>query len=164
MAIPYARPNHAATAPESASAIDRLAARSYDGLLLAARIALGGIFVLSGYGKLMGLAAFSASLASHGVPAAWLWGPIGAAVEFGGGMLIVLGLATHYAALVMILFVIVATLISHRFWDSVDPQQFKAQQTQFLKNLAIAGGFVLLFATAGGRLAIDSLLRRHPGG
>jgi putative oxidoreductase len=161
MAVQSTRPTYAASPPTSASGLDGFAARSYDALLLAARVALGAIFVLSGVLKLGGLAAFSASLAARGVPASWLWGPVGASVEFIGGILIVLGLGTRYASLLMILFVIVATAISHRFWEFADPQQFRAQQSQFFKNLSIIGGFILLFATAGGRYALDALWRRR---
>jgi putative oxidoreductase len=163
MTVHPAEPNDAASSPAAVSAADRFAVRSHDGLLLAARLALGAIFVLSGYAKLTGLAAFSASLAARGVPEAWLWGPVGASVEFAGGVLIVLGLATRYAALMMILFVIVATAISHRFWEFADPQQFRTQQSQFFKNLAIIGGFVFLFATGGGRFSVDALWRRNGG-
>jgi putative oxidoreductase len=160
MSVRSAEPGDAAPARPTASGIDGFAAKSYDELLLVARVALGTIFVLSGYIKLTGLAAFSASLAARGVPAAWLWGPVGAAVEFVGGLLVVLGLGARYAALLMILFVIVATAISHRFWEFADPQQFRTQQSQFFKNLSIIGGFVFLLAVGGGRFALDSLLRR----
>ena len=154
---------YAAPSPAAGSSLDNLAARSYDTLLLVGRVGVGLIFVFSGYGKLTGLAAFSASLASRGVPAAWLWGPVGALVEFVGGLLVVFGLGARYAAVLMVLFVIVATLISHRFWEFADPQQFRAQQTQFMKNVCIIGGFVLLFATGGGRWSLDALWRRRRG-
>src|SRR5215211_4313360 len=107
MSIRSAEPGDTAPSRSAASGIDAFAAKFYDELLLVSRVALGLIFVLSGYMKLTGLAAFSASLAARGVPAAWLWGPVGATVEFVGGLLIVLGLGTRYAALLMILFVIV---------------------------------------------------------
>src|SRR5215471_12661376 len=62
-----------------------------------------------------GLDAFAAGLAARGLPAALVpvLTPIGASVEFFGGLAIVFGLMTRYAALLMIAFVIVATLISH---------------------------------------------------
>src|SRR6185437_4887714 len=95
----------------------RTVALQNDPMMLLGRILLGGIFVVSGYGKLMGLAAFAASLEKNGVPFASTMAPIGAGVEFFGGLAIVLGLEVRYVALLMIAFVIVATLISHRFWD-----------------------------------------------
>jgi len=146
-----------------ATGVDGLAAAFYDWLLLVARVLLGLIFVLSGYGKLTGLAAFSASLAARGVPAAEVFGVLGACVEFFGGIAVVLGLASRYVALLMIVFVVVATLISHRFWEYADAQQFRAQQGQFMKNVTILGGYVLLFACGGGRFSMDALWRRDRG-
>jgi len=58
-----------------------------------------------------------ASLASRGVPQSSVWAVIGATVEFVGGILIVAGLRTREASLLMVLFVIVATGISHRYWE-----------------------------------------------
>jgi putative oxidoreductase len=160
MAVHLAESSDAASS-HSPSGIDDFATRSHDHILLAARIALGIIFALSGYAKLAGLAAFSASLAARGVPEPWLWGPVGAVVEFVGGMSIMIGLRVRYAALMMIVFVVVATAISHRFWGLLDPQQFRAQQTQFMKNLAIIGGFMALFAVGGGRFTIETLWPRN---
>jgi putative oxidoreductase len=164
MVVRSTEPLHAASPMAGASGLDGLALRAYDHLLLVARVALGVIFVVSGYAKLTGLAAFSASLTARGVPAAAeFWGPVGASVEFVGGILIVLGLGTRYAALLMILFVIVATGISHRFWEFADPREFRTQQSQFFKNLSIIGGFVFLLATGGGRFSLDALWRRARG-
>jgi putative oxidoreductase len=147
--------------PASAgSGIDGFARRSRDGLLVLGRILLGGIFVLSGYGKLMGLSAFAASLERNGVPFASVLAPIGAPVEFFGGLAIVLGIETRYAAALMIAFVIVATLISHRFWEYQDAAR-QMQQTNFSKNMAIIGGFVLLFVQGGGRFAVARLWRHE---
>jgi putative oxidoreductase len=120
---------------------------------------LGGIFVLSGYGKVMGVAAFAASLERRGVPFASTLAVIGACVEFFGGLAIVLGVEVRYTALLMIAFVIVATLISHRFWELQDAAR-QAQATQFSKNMAIIGGFAVLHAAGGGRYAVERLWRR----
>jgi putative oxidoreductase len=125
---------------------------------LVGRILLGGIFVISGYGKLMGLAAFAASLEKNGVPYASALAPVGASVEFFGGLAIVLGVEVRAAALLMIAFVIVATLISHRFWELQDAAR-RTQLTQFSKNMAITGGFMLLHAAGGGRFAVERLWR-----
>jgi putative oxidoreductase len=133
--------------------------RHADCLLLAGRILLGSIFVVSGYGKLFGLTAFAASLEQRGVPAASTIAVIGACVELFGGLAVVLGVEVRCAAALMIAFVIVATLISHRFWELQDAAR-RAQATQFSKNVAIIGGFVLLLAAGGGRYAVERLWRR----
>lgn len=133
--------------------------KSDDLVLLIGRLALGAIFVKSGLQKLMGLSAFAASLASRGVPQSATWAMIGATVECVGGILIVTGFRTREASLLMILFVIVATGISHRFWEYADAAQ-RLQESQFFKNLAIIGGFLVLFVTGSGRFGLDALFRR----
>lgn len=135
-------------------------ARSEDVILLLGRVALGVIFVKSGAQKLMALGAFAASLASRGIPQSSMWAVIGATVEFIGGILILTGMRTRYASLLMITFVIVATAISHRYWEFVDAAR-RTQESQFFKNLAIIGGFLLLFASGPGRFSLDGLLRRR---
>lgn len=130
-----------------------------DWLRLLGRVLLGGIFVVSGYGKLFGLAAFAAGLERRGVPFASTLAVIGACVEFFGGLAVVLGLEVRYVAVLMIAFVIVATAISHRFWEFAGADR-AAQVTNFSKNVAIIGGFVLLAAAGGGRLALERIWRR----
>src|SRR2546422_9878515 len=89
----------------------------------------------------MALGALAASLASRGVPQSSVWAVIGATVEFVGGILIVTGLRTREASALMILFVIVATGISHRYWEFADAAR-RLQESQFFKNLSIIGGVV----------------------
>jgi len=133
--------------------------KSDDVILLLGRLALGVIFVKSGLQKLMGLTAFAASLAGRGIPQSATWALIGATVEFIGGILIVTGFRTREASLLMILFVIVATGISHRFWEYAESAR-RLQESQFFKNLAIIGGFLALFVAGSGRFGLDALWRR----
>jgi len=136
--------------------IDGLAPTWNDAICLLGRILIGGIFVQSGFQKLMGLEAFAASLARNGGPAAIapVLAPVGAGVEFVGGLAVVFGLMTRCAALLMILFVIVATLISHRFWVLQGAER-RMQSVQFAKNVAIIGGFLFALVTGGGRFSLD---------
>jgi putative oxidoreductase len=147
------------------SGADALAARWQDFLLLVGRVCIGWIFVTSGWRKLMDMEAFiykgSSSLVGRGVPGAGFWGWIGAPLEFFGGLALLFGFATRYAALLLVLFVIVATAIAHRYWEHADPAQFRAQHSHFYKNLSMLGGLVVLFVAGAGRLAVDSLLRRR---
>jgi putative oxidoreductase len=133
---------------------------SQDVILLLGRLALGAIFVKSGLQKLTALGAFAASLAGRGVPQSSTWAVIGATVEFVGGVLIVTGFRTRDASLLMILFVIVATGISHRYWEYADAAR-RLQESQFFKNLAIIGGFLVLAVTGSGRFSLDALLQRR---
>lgn len=130
-----------------------------DLILLIGRVALGAIFLKSGFQKLLAITAFAASLASRGIPYSTFWAVVGATVEFVGGLMIVTGFKTRYASLLMILFVIVATGISHRFWEFADAAR-RTQESQFFKNLSIIGGFVQLLACGPGKLSLDRMLQR----
>ena len=138
--------------------LDRLVAQHADALLLAGRVALGFIFVLGGFGKLVNLDGFASSLAGRGVLMASVMAFLGAVVEAFAGLAIVLGIQVRYAALLVILFTIIASLISHRFWEFSGAAR-QMQQVQFLKNLAIIGGAVVLLVAGSGRF---SLGRRPP--
>lgn len=131
-------------------------------LLLLGRILLGAIFVMSGWSKLMGLSGFAAMLQKNGVPAPQVMAVVGAVVEFAGGLAVILGLWTRYVALLMVAFVVAATLISHRFWEFEGAAR-AMQQTQFMKNAAIIGGFLVLAVAGGGRISLEGLLSRRLG-
>ncbi|MEW6454331.1 MAG: DoxX family protein [Pseudomonadota bacterium] len=137
---------------------DRLAATWQDFLLLAARVLIGWIFLSSGFGKLMNISAFAATMPRRGLPE--FLGYIAPFVEFFGGAFLVAGLATRYTALLMLLFMLFATFSSHRYWSYPEAQQAN-QNSHFWKNVAITGGIVLLFITGAGRYALDAMLGRR---
>lgn len=143
----------------TAGGLAGLVARHEDMLLLVGRVLLGAIFAISGYGKVMAIGAFAASMSSRGIPEALAY--LGAVAEFAGGVALIFGLATRYAAIVTIIFVVVATLIAHRYWEFADAAARRAQLINFEKNLTIIGGLITLMVTGAGRFSVDGLLRRR---
>jgi putative oxidoreductase len=144
--------------PSILSHADHMAARSHDVLLLLGRVLLGWIFVTSGWRKLMDIPGFAATMPRRGLPE--FLGYVAPPVEFIGGLMILFGVATRYAALLILLFTIVATFSSHRYWDFTDAAQRQQQNSHFWKNISMMGGQILLFLTGGGRYAFDRLLMR----
>ena len=138
---------------------DAIAAQWHDLLLLLARVLLGWIFVMSGWGKLMNISGFAATMPRRGLPE--FLGYIAPFVEFIGGVLLIVGLATRYASLFILLFIIIATFSTHRYWES-EPAQVVNQSSHFWKNVSMMGGTVLLFITGAGRYALDAILQRKP--
>jgi putative oxidoreductase len=55
---------------------------------------------------------------------------------------------------VLIAFTIVASIVFHAFW-AVPPEQAMMQQINFMKNTAIIGGLLVLYAHGPGRLAVE---------
>jgi putative oxidoreductase len=135
---------------------DGIAAKGQDFFLLVGRVLVGWIFVQSGWRKLMDIPAFATTMPRRGVPE--FLGYVAPPVEFIGGVCIVLGFATRYAALLILLFTIIASFSSHRYWNFTDAAQYGAQHTQFWKNVSMKGGLVLLFVTGAGRWALDWVL------
>jgi len=121
---------------------------------LIARILLAVIFVISGYGKIGGFDGIVAAIASKGVPLPQVAAAITILVELGGGILLVLGWKTRWVALIFFLWLIPTTVLFHDFWAS-PPDQYEAQHINFMKNLAIMGGMLMVYAFGPGRLSID---------
>ncbi len=115
---------------------------------LAGRILMAAIFLIAGTGKIGAYAGTQGYMQAHGLPGALL--PAVIALELGGGLLIVAGAWTRIAALALAGFSVLAALIFHaNFADAM-------QQINFLKNLAIAGGFLLLAANGAGAWSVDA--------
>lgn len=115
---------------------------------LLARFLLSAIFVIAGAEKLMGYEGTVGYMEQYGVPGALL--PVVIFTELAGGLAILFGVLTRWAALGLAAFSLLAALIFHA--DLGDSVQF----VLFLKNLAIAGGLLLLAVHGPGAYALRS--------
>jgi putative oxidoreductase len=118
-------------------------------LPLVARILLTPLFFVGGYQKLMNVGGTAGYFGKLGLPMPDLLVWLVIATELVGGLLILIGWKTRLVAWIMAIFTVAAAVIGHKFW--VDP----SQATQFLKNLGIAGGFLMLAYAGPGRLSAD---------
>lgn len=121
--------------------------KTYSDLL--GRLLLAAIFITAGYGKIGGYAATQGYMEAMGVSGALL--PLVIFAELGGGLAILFGLLTRYAALGLAVFSVASAMIFHSSADQM-------QQIMFMKNLAIAGGLLILVANGPGRLSLDTKL------
>jgi len=125
-----------------------------DIIILLARVLLMILFVLSGWAKLTGFDGTVAYMTSLGAPAPMLAAAIAVLMEFVVAILLIVGFYTRPLAALFALFVLGTALIGHPFWDMVDPER-SANMTQFLKNMAIMGGLLLLAVSGPGRFSVD---------
>ena len=140
--------------------MDRAAAATVNDLaLLVGRVAFAALFLPSGLLKAMNLQAFIYSVDGRGVPFAPMLAPIGAVLEFLGGLALLLGVQVRIASVVLLVFTVLATLIAHRFWEYAPGAAHEMQRISFFKNVAIVGGFVFLAAHGGGRYCVEQLWR-----
>ena len=130
-----------------------------DVLLLVGRIFIALVFLLTVW-----LGSPNAGyIGSLGLAPAAMWSAIARIAEWLIVLSLVFGFATRYGALLGIFYVIVATALAHRFWQSPDAQ-WVAQYANFSKNLAILGGLILVWVGGAGAFSLDRVWfpRRAP--
>lgn len=121
--------------------------------LLAARILMPILFISAGWGKVTGYAGTQQYMEAMGVPGALL--PLTILLELGGGLAVLFGLLTRTTALFTAGFTILTAFLFHsNFADGVN-------QLMFMKNLTIAGGYLVLAVAGPGAFSIDRLLNKN---
>src|SRR5262245_27135025 len=99
--------------------------------LLLGRLLLAALFLPSGISKAVGFGAFSASLATKGLPYAEAWAAAAVAIEVLGPIALILGIVPRWTSLVLIAFVIMATATTHRYWEFTDAAARRVQEINF---------------------------------
>jgi len=122
--------------------------RALDDLaILAARLLLAFIFVMEGVIKLGDMAGTVSYMQNYGVSPVLL--PLVVLTELAGGICVALGLLARMAAVALAGFCLLTAWFFHTDFTS------QMQLIQFTKNMAIAGGFLLLAVHGPGRFALD---------
>ncbi len=134
--------------------------RSVDsGVILIASLLLAALFVWGASTKAAGLAEFTTSLRNLYVPYAHVVAPAAAAIEGLGGLLLVVGYRVKPVAVLLALYTLLLAVIGYNFWDASTPAVHYEMVLHFWKNVAIAGGFLLLSVTGAGAVSIDAMRR-----
>lgn len=113
---------------------------------LIGRVLYGGILAFMSKSHFTDLGSMAAYARSKGVPMPKASILISGLLLLFGGLSILTGAYTFIGCLGLLLFFIVVTPTMHDFWHMEDPQQYKAQQVNFLKNLALTGGILVFMA------------------
>ncbi len=123
--------------------------------VLVGRILLGLIFVLSGFAKISGFDGTAGYIASKGLPLPQVLAALTIVVELGGGLALMAGLYTRQAVVALAGFSLLTAIVFHNFWAAPQAEQLM-QQINFMKNLDIAGGMLVVAAFGPGRLSLDA--------
>jgi putative oxidoreductase len=114
---------------------------------LGGRVLLSALFLISGVGKIGAYAGTAAYMSALGVPAALL--PVVIATEVLGAIALIVGWKTRVTAFLLAGFTLLTGLVFHtHFADQI-------QAIMFFKNVAIAGGLLLLVTHGAGTLSLD---------
>jgi putative oxidoreductase len=115
------------------------------------RILISLMFVTSGFSKISGYAGTQGYMEAMGVPGALL--PLVIAVEVLGGLAVILGWHTRIAAFLLAGFSLLSALLFHaNFGDQM-------QMIMFMKNIAIAGGFLMIVSQGAGAYSLDNRIK-----
>ena len=116
---------------------------------VAGRVLLALLFLLAGIGKLgAGYEGTQGYMEAFGVPGMLL--PLVILVVIGGALLLIVGFQTRWTALAIAGFSILSAIIFHSNFGE------QAEMTNFLKNLSIAGGLLILYANGPGKYSLDN--------
>ncbi|HUN97870.1 MAG TPA: DoxX family protein [Bradyrhizobium sp.] len=128
-----------------------------DVVILTARIFLALLFLIFGWRKIRDYPGTVSQMAQDRLPMPGLAAAIAIFMERPVSIAIAIGLLTQPLAILVALYTLGTSLAEHRFWRVRDAHWLESMEN-FFKNLAIMGGFLLLFVTGGGKYSVDSWL------
>jgi putative oxidoreductase len=117
-------------------------------LIAIGRVLMAIMFIYAGIEKILGYSGSQEYMQAHGVPG-WLL-PVVIFVELGCGLGVLLGLFTRWSALLLAGFCLLAAFLFHLDFGD------QSQMYSFMKNVTIAGGFLVLAGAGPGAFALDN--------
>jgi putative oxidoreductase len=118
-----------------------------------ARALMSLLFLISGIGKISAVVATQGYMEAYGVSGVLLWPA--AALEIGGGVMLLIGLKTRPLSIVLAVWCLLTALIFHSKFTE------PTQMINFLKNMAMTGGFLLLAKSGAPGFSVDGLIAAH---
>ncbi|KEP69896.1 DoxX family protein [Thioclava dalianensis] len=122
------------------------------------RLLLSQIFIIAGFNKITGYAATQGYMEAMGVPGFLL--PLVILTELGGGLLLLLGWKTRLVAFLLAGFSLLTGLLFHYIPSlSATGMEAQGQMINFMKNISIAGGMLMIVSMGAGAFALDTRKR-----
>jgi uncharacterized membrane protein YphA (DoxX/SURF4 family) len=114
------------------------------------RALLAGIFIIGGWGALSKPGGRPKKVAAAGIPQSEMAVAVNAAVMVGAGLLLGLSILPKVAATLLIGSMLPTTLVGHAFWKEEPGPARENHLIQFLKNLGLIGGLLMVIADREG--------------
>jgi putative oxidoreductase len=123
---------------------------------LISRLLISAIFVQGALGKIMGWSGQASYMQSHQLPMQLIPAMLGMAllIEAGGVLCLLVGWQARAAAFVMFLYLGMVSVLLHNFW-ALHGASAGGMQTQFLKNVGIMGGLLMIASSGPGKWSLD---------
>lgn len=127
--------------------------------LLILRVFIGSIFLVHGIQKFLNIVPTTEFFTQIGLNSFWVW--VVAFTETIGGALLILGLFTQYASLLLSIVIVVAvTLVKYKYAGPTALDKFAAAEV----DLALLGGLLALMFSGSGRYSLSRWCKCHKTG
>ncbi len=123
---------------------------------LVGRCMLAALFVLAGLQKMQNWNDSAFAMAQHGIGAIPILLALSVVVEIGAGVGLAMGFRTRLMALILFMYTLVVSFLMHDFWAIGDADLMRTEMQLFAKNMAIAGGLLVMVGHGAGRWSYDS--------
>lgn len=117
-----------------------------DVLVLIGRIVFSVLFLGAGFSHLAQGKMMVGYAESKGVPLANVAVPLTGVQLLVGGLMVLLGVWADLGALILVAFLVPTAVLMHAFWKETDEQAKQLEQTMFMKDMALGGAALMLFA------------------
>lgn len=117
-------------------------------VLLIGRVVFSFFFIYSGFNHLTKLSMYAQYAGSSGVPAPTVAVAVTGLMLLAGGLSILLGVKPKVGAALLFIFLVPTAVMIHKFWGIADPMMAANQAAHFWKNIALAGGALMIYGLA----------------
>lgn len=124
--------------------------------LLLGRLLMGSYFILPGLMKLTHYQATIDTMLAHSVPATAFLLPVTILIQIGAGLAIIIGLKGKLAALILAGLTLVISIYMHGFWSIAEGVERGHEMQNFIKNMAIMAGLLMLSSSGTGWFSVDN--------
>jgi putative oxidoreductase len=123
---------------------------------LVGRCMVAAVFILSGLQKVQNWDGTALYMAQHGLSTIGPLLALTVVVEIGCGLGLIIGFRTRLLALILFGFTLAVSFVMHDFWAVDDADLARTEMLFFAKNMAIAGGLLMLVGLGAGNWSYDS--------
>ncbi|TDF35163.1 DoxX family protein [Alteromonadaceae bacterium M269] len=124
--------------------------------LLVGRLLLGLYFILPGLQKITQFETMSQYMASHNVPFVPVLLVITIVIQIAAGLALIIGYKSRFAAFILAGLTLVISIYMHNFWNLPEGGDVAHETQNFVKNMAIMAGLLIVAARGTGRFSLDN--------
>jgi putative oxidoreductase len=124
--------------------------------LLLGRLLMGSYFILPGLMKISNYQGTTDAMIAHGVPAAAFLLPVTIVIQIVAGLAIIIGYKGKFAAFILAGLTLVISIYMHDFWNIVEGLQRGHETQNFIKNIGVMAGLLMVVSLGTGWLSLDN--------